>query len=292
MKKPLILLCASLALILCACAKNENLRPERSEYIKVYDGTSKKPLDNIQVPFEGAEDGEIHVFTNVELKWKYFWDQADEDADWFTVKSVEEVEPGHIVLTYDAASLLDLNSLSRRSARLSFSCPAQSFGKFLSVSQGYERRFLEEFSYQPEGYLTITGKQTYTTREYSELSRDYFDYISFNAWADTDNEFLSKNITLDITVSGGQFYDTATTTFRVNVPLADAADAGNLKSLLLMGNGVQMSSKTTFTFSTANDDQVYVHVDNFAAYKVSEAEFGALFEDEDFGEEEEEIDWI
>ena len=93
------------------------------------------------------------------------------------------------------------------------------------------------------------------------------------------------------TVSGGKFYDTGLTTFRVNVPLAEAADASNFKTLLLIGNGVQMSSKTTFTFSTANDDQVYVHIDNFAAYKVSEAEFGALFEDEEF-EPEEEIDWI
>ena len=291
MKRPLILLCASLVVILCGCNKNENLRPERDDYIKVYDGTSKKPLDNIQVPFEGAEAGEIHVFTSVDLQWKYFVDQFDDDTEWFIIKSVEEVEPGHIVVVYDAESILDLNSLSRRSGRLSFSCPAQSFGKFLAVSQGYERRFLEEFSYEPDGHLTLTGKKTYTTREFSELSRDYFDYISFNTWADTDNEFLSKNITLDITVSGGKFYDTDLTTFRVNVPLAEAADASNFKTLLLIGNGVQMSSKTTFTFSTANDDQVYVHIDNFAAYKVSEAEFGALFEDEEF-EPEEEIDWI
>lgn len=291
MKRPLILLCASFVVILCGCNKNENLRPERDDYIKVYDGTSKKPLDNIQVPFEGAEAGEIHVFTSVDLQWKYFVDQFDDDTEWFIIKSVKEVEPGHIVVVYDAESILDLNSLSRRSGRLSFSCPAQSFGKFLAVSQGYERRFLEEFSYEPDGHLTLTGKKTYTTREFSELSRDYFDYISFNTWADTDNEFLSKNITLDITVSGGQFYDTGLTTFRVNVPLAEAADASNFKTLLLIGNGVQMSSKTTFTFSTANDDQVYVHIDNFAAYKVSEAEFGALFEDEEF-EPEEEIDWI
>ena len=291
MKKPLILLCASLVFILCGCNKNENLRPERGEYIKVYDATSKKPQDNIQVPLEGAEDGEIHVFSNVDLDWKYFVDQTDDDTDWFTIKSVEEVEPGHMVIVYDAASLLDLNSLSRRSGRLSFSCPAQSFGKFLAVRQGYERQFVEEFSDQPDKHLTITGKQTFTTREYPELSRDYFDYISFNAWADTDNEFLSKNITLDITISGGLFYDTGLTTFRVNVPFGDAADAGNFKNLLLVGDGRQMSSKTTFTFSTANDDQVYVHIDNFAAYKVTEADLGVLFEDEEF-EVEEEIDWI
>lgn len=291
MKRPLILLFALLAFILCACNKNENLRPERSEYIKVYDGTSKKPQDNIQVPFEGAQDGEIHVFTNVNLQWKYFVNQNDDDTGWFTIKSVEEVEPGHIVVVYDAESILDLNSLSRRSGRLSFSCPAQSLGKFLSVRQGYDRQFLEEFSGQPDGHLTITGKQTFTTREYPELSRDYFDYISFNAWADTDNDLLSKNITLDITISGGLFYDTGLTTFRINVPLGEAAEPGNFKTLLLVGDGRQMSSKTTFTFSTSNDDQVYVHIDNFAAYQVTEADLGVLFEDEEF-EAEEEIDWI
>jgi hypothetical protein len=106
-----------------------------------------------------------------------------------------------------------------------------------------------------------------------------------------ENEFLSKNITLDITVSGGKFYDTEFTTYRINVPVGTGAEKSNLKYLLVMGNGERMSSKTHFTFSTFNDDQVYVHIDNFAAYKVTEAEMSELFEDEDF-EEEDEPDWI
>ena len=52
-----------------------------------------------------------------------------------------------------------------------------------------------------------------------------------------------------------------------------------------------MSAETKFTFSTANDDEVYVHIDNFAAYRVTEAEMGLLITDEDFAEEEE-VDWI
>ena len=46
-----------------------------------------------------------------------------------------------------------------------------------------------------------------------------------------------------------------------------------------------------FTFSTANDDLVYVHIDNFAAYKVTEAEMGILITDEYF-DEDGEVDWI
>ena len=51
-----------------------------------------------------------------------------------------------------------------------------------------------------------------------------------------------------------------------------------------------MSNKTHFIFSVANDDLVNVHIDNFAAYKVTEAELGYLFQDEDF-EDEDEPDW-
>ena len=291
-KKSLLILYALVAVSLCACnEKDVNLRPVRSEFIKVYEISEKKTVDNIQVPFQGAQDGKIHVLSNVPLQWKYMIDQNESDKDWFQIKSVEEIEPGHIVVTYDAASILVLNSLERRGGRLSFSCPEQSIGKFLAIRQGYDNKFVEDFSDMPDGCLTITGVQSFTTQEYPSFNSDYYDYISFNAWAETDNEFLSKNITLDVTVSGGMFYDTGLTTYRVNVPLGTGPDENNLKYLLLEGDGGRMSSKTKFSFSVANDEQVYVHIDNFAAYKVTEAEMNAIFEDEEF-EFEEEVDWI
>jgi len=279
--------------VLFACGgKEEVADPVRSEFIKVYETSADKLVDNIQVALDGVQDGEIHVLSNVKLQWKYLVDQTETDTDWFTIKSVEEVEPGHTVVTYDAESLLSLNSLDSRSGSLSFSCPEQSLGKFLSVRQGYTRRFLEEFSDEADGTLVITGRQTFTTSEYPVLNDDYFDYISFNAWAVSENEFMSKNITLDITVSGGKFYDTDLTTYRVNVPLGTGPEKSNLKYLLIVGNGERMSAKTTFTFSTSNDEQVFVHVDNFSAYQVTEADLGELFQDEDFNEEDEEPDWV
>ena len=278
--------------VLAACGGKEVTEaPVRSEFIKVYETSADKLVDNIQVALDGVQDGKIHVLSNVPLQWKYLVDQTATGTDWFTIKSVEEVEPGHTVVTYDATSLLSLNSLDRRYGRLSFSCPEQSLGKFLSVRQGYSQQFLEEFSDEADGTLVITGRQTYTTEEHPELNQDYFDYISFNAWAVSNNEFMSKNITLDITVSGGQFYETGLTTYRVNVPLGTGPEKSNLKYLLVVGNGERMGAKTTFTFSTANDDQVFVHIDNFAAYQVTEADMGELFEDEDFNEDEE-PDWV
>lgn len=291
-KNSLLILCTSMAAVLCACNKNDvNLRPVRSEYIKVYEVSESKTVDDIQIPFAGVQDGKIHVLSNVDLQWKYFMDQRNTDTDWFRIKSVEEVEPGHTVLTYDAASLLPLNSLDRRSGRLSFSCPEQSLGKFMSVRQGFDIKFMEDFSDEPDGHVTITGNKTYRTEEYPSFNTDYFDYISFNVWAETDNEFRNKNITLDVTVSGGKFYATGLTTYRVNVPIGTGPSGDNLKYLLLVGDGIRMSPNTKFTFSVSNDDQVYVHIDNFAAYAVSEADFGLLFDDEVF-EFEEEVDWI
>ena len=292
-KKTIILLGAALAVIPCACNKNDApKRPERSEFIKVYETPEKKTVDNIQVPFEGIQDGKIHILSNVDVQDpRYFTDPNDEDTDWFTIKSIEEVEPGHKVVTYDAASLLSLNSLDRRGGKLSIYCPEESLGKYLSVRQGYERRFLETFSGETGGNVTLTGRHTYTTKEYQALAADYVDYLSFNVWAETDNEFLSKNITLDITVSGGLFYATGLKTYRINVPRGAEADQSNFKYLLIVGEGGRLSTQTKFTFSTANDDLVYVHLDNFAAYRVTEAEMLDLFQDEDFIEDEE-IDWI
>lgn len=289
-KKVLILLGVSLAAVISCGKKEKETPPTRSEFITVYETSEAKAVDNIQVPFEGAQDGKIHVKSNVPLQWKYLIDLNEPDQEWFSIKSVEEVEPGHFVVTYDAASLLPLNSLERRDGNLSFSSPEAFLGKYLPIRQGYSRRFFEDFSDLNDGTVTLTGKQTFTTDEYPELNKDFFDYISFNAWAETDNEFRSKNITLDVTVSGGIFYDTRLTTFRVNIPIGTGADKSNLKYFLLMGNGERMSSKTHFIFSVANDDRVYVHIDNFAAYVVTEAEMISLFEDEDLLDDEE-VEW-
>ena len=292
-KHSLILLCASIAAIIPGCSNYDKPSSQvREDYIKVYETSPDKLVDDIQIPFDGAQDGKIHVLSNVPLQWKYLIDQTITDTGWFKIKSVEEVEAGHTVVTYDAASLIDLNSLDRRGCSLSFSSPEAFLGKFMSVRQGYSRHFLEDFSDELDGTVNITGKQTYTTQEYPVLNGDYYDYISFNAWAVTDNEFLSKNITLDITVSGGKFFDTDLTTYRINVPIGTGPARDNFKYLLLVGNGERMSAKTTFTFSTANDDHVYVHVDNLAAYQVTEADLLMLFDDEDFFIEEDEPDWI
>ena len=146
-------------------------------------------------------------------------------------------------------------------------------------------------------YFSGTGNSAHVADRLAEILgdkvkniADYYDYISFNAWAESENEFPSRNITLDVTVSGGKFHATGLTTYRINVPLGTGPDKDNLKYLLLVGNGQRMSNKTHFIFSVANDELVYVHIDNFAAYKVTEAELGYLFQDEDF-EDEDEPDW-
>lgn len=296
--KPTILLFSGLTLLLaasvCACNRSDDPeRPVRDDYIKVYEVSAKKTVDAIQIPFEGVQDGTIHVLSNVALEWRQLIDPSEdeEEVSWLTIKSVEEVEPGHIVVSYDAEPLIALNALDRRSSRLSFFNEEESLGKFLPLRQGYSRQFMETFDDEDDKTLVITGSKSFTTPEYPKLNADYFDYIAFNAWAETTNEFISKNITLDVTISGGRFYETEMTTFRVNVPIGTAADKSNFKYLLVMGNDGHMSPKTHFTFSVANDNDVFVHIDNFAAYKVTEAEMGFLFEDEEF-DEDEEVDWI
>lgn len=281
-----------LGVLLCApgCQEDNQVPPPRSEYIKVYESSPKKTVDNIQIPLDGVTGGKIHIISNVDLEWRQVVN-PDADMSWFKITDVSPVESGHLVVTYNATSLLALNSLDRRSSRLSFSCPSAYLGKFLPVQQGYDNKFYEEFDDEPGQYLTVSNRQAFTTDEYSQLGKDYFDYISFNAWAESENDFPTRNITLDITVSGALFYETGLATYRINVPLGAAANKSNLQYLLIKGDGDRISDKAKFTFSTANDDLVYVHIDNFAAYTVTESELGYLYDDEDL-DISEDIDWL
>ena len=294
-KKALTFLWVCLAALLCSCSGKEGAgTATRDEFIKVYETTPDKLVDLIQVPLQGVQDGQIHVLTNVDLEWKFFMNQNTEDKDWIQIKSVEEIEKGHLLITYNAESLLDNNTLEWRGGRLSFSNSELSLGKYMRVDQGHDSIFTETFESESQGNLKITGKQTYTTQEYPVLNSDFYDYISFNVWAETTNEFLSKNITLDVKIDGGIFYETKLNTFRVNVPLGTGADKSNLRYLLIEGNDYErFSDKTKFTFSTANDDLVYVHIDNFCAYKVTEADMVNIYGNEDdlLGGDEGE-DWI
>ena len=282
-KTPLALLWVCFTALVCSCSLTEG--PEantRDEFIKVYTESPDKLLDIIQVPLQGIQDGQIHVLTNVDLEWKFFMNQNTEDKTWIQIKSVEEIEKGHLLVTYDATSLLEYNTLEWRGGRLSFYCPEQSLGKYMRVDQGHDLIFEETFESESQGNVKLTGKQTYTTQEYPVLNSDFYDYISFNVWAETTNEFLSKNITLDVKIDGGIFYETKLNTFRVNVPLGTGPDKSNLRYLLIEGNDYErFSDKTKFTFSTANDDRVYVHLDNFRAYKVTEADLVNIYGNED-----------
>lgn len=277
----------SLALLACSCKKDLPSSQLRGEYIKVYQTAASQNMSSVQVPFEGAQDAQLHILSNVSLQWKYYVNPESDSKSWLTIKDVTEIEKGHFVVTYDAQSLIAENVLDRREGHLSFFNTSESLGKFIPIRQGYSNQFTDG----TEGEIVLTGNDVFTTREFPVLTKDYCDYIAFNAWAVTENDFLTKNLTLDIEISGGVFHWTGRTTYTVNVPIGTQADGSNFKILLVTNNGERMSPQTKFTFRVNNDDNVFVHVSNLSGYKVTEAEMIDLFEDEEFFEEEPE-EWI
>ena len=288
-KKLLIPLGFSLLALLGACNRSDQpYSHPRSEFIQVYETSADNPIDAIQVPFDGVQDGKIHILSNLpegqQLDYRYLVNPTGGTANnWLTIKEVDNTDPSHIVITYDAASLLEKNSLERRSGSLSFTCPELSLGKFVPIRQGYSLVYTDDFKQEDGAPISLTGEETFTTDKYPKVNVDYCDYISFNAWAKDESEFvLSKNITLDVTISGGHFYPTDVSTYRVNVPLGAAASKANLVYLLVVGDGTRMSADTQFTFSVANDDGVRVFIKNFAIYRVTAAEMLDLIGDEDF----------
>lgn len=230
------------------------------------------------------------MLTNVDLKMSY------NEPGWFVIKDVKEVDNGHKVITYDAMSMIDDNSLDYRSGNLSFSCPEVYFGKFMKVSQGYDQVWEETFSDSGPGCLRLEGNLKWTTPELAEIASHYYDYVSFNAWAESEVDVTGRNITLDVTVSGGAvFSEINRTTYRINVPLGTGPEGDNLRWLMLSSGGSIMNAQTTLTFSVHNPSGVVVNVSNVRVYKVTESDYEDFWEDdEEFNDDQGggDDDWI
>ena len=292
MKRCLIFALLLLPLIPVSCQQEEagNV-PLRDEFITVYD--EAKPdvaLDEIRIPFKGVEGGKLHVLTNVELK------MTCSEQGWFVIKDVREVDGGHKVITYDAASMIDENSLHSRTGNLSFSCPELYFGKFMKVSQGFDQVWEETFSDTDTGCLKLGGSFQWTTPELSQIASHYYDYVSFNAWAEAAGDITGRNITMDVSISGGAvFSEINRTTYRINVPLGNGPEGSNLRWLMISSGGKVMNAQTTLTFSVHNPSGVTVSMSNLRVYKVTESDYEDFWEDEEeFNDDQggEEDDWI
>lgn len=290
MNKAIKLLCISLAAVgLISCAEKPEGETLRPEYISVYEIDPSKTVSDIQIPFEGVNGAQLNVVSNLELDWRYQVDQTMVDPNWLTIKSVEEISQGHYLVTYDAKSLLDRNTISRRESTLSFSNEKSFMGKFVTFRQGYTEEYAQDFSSLTEGYVELTGKQTYTTETLHVINKDYYNYVTFNAYAYKADEFSYKNVTLTVTVDGGPiFKDINRKVYTVNVPKGTEPKASNMNFLLMWNKGDVMGSKTTLTFSVNNEEGDVVYIDNLHIYKVSEAELDNFADDE---YEDEMEDW-
>lgn len=278
----------ALAALAAACSDND--APLRKEYIKVYTSSPDTLLDDIQIPFEGVSGGEIHILTNDDVTMRYMVNPAlpAESRDWFTITSMETVAEGHVVIRYDAASILGYNTLARRAGTLSVTDAQKWFGKFVGIRQGYVQVYEDNFDDRSGGDVSLTGLMTYSTSAIGAVNTNYYDYVSFNAFAESSSDVTGQNLTLDVSVSGGAVFDAiGRSSIRLNVPLADSASADNFRYVLLSNGGERMSASTSLTFSCSNPSGETVHIDNLAVYKVSEAELEDLADDEeDFSDDE------
>jgi len=278
-----------LLILFCSCQDNENELSLREEYVNVYLGDSKLAVDYIQIPFEGVTDGVIHIKTNVDLEMNY---NSGASGNWLTIKDVQDVEEGHSIITYDAASMVEEGSLDRRQGYLRFVAPSLYFGKFIDVRQGYEQVWNETFEGYSGSCYPLSGNSVWTSDALDVLGTHFYDYVSFNAWYESSSDVSQRNITLDVHIEGGPVFDALNKTeYTFNVSEGNSVEAGNMKFFLLSNNGQRMSSKTKLSFSVSNPAGVTVKIANIRIYKVSEAEI-ETFLDEDDDVNEEEDDWI
>lgn len=260
--------------------------PLRSEQISVY--TSENPgvmVNNIQVPFSGVQDGEVHIITDVDYNMEYMVDPslAGEDSEWFRIKEIRNVAPNHKVVTYDASSLVGTNTLARRSGTMSLMSPSLYFGKILSVRQGYTVTYDKGFDPAMGQSVSLSGNMSYTTLALNNCNLHYYDYISFNAFATTEYDPEGVIITIDVDIPEGQphFDANGAKSIRLNVPVGTEAGGDNLRYLLISNGGNRIGAGLKLRFSTKNPAGTTVHLENIRVYKVSEAELEDLVDDEE-----------
>lgn len=281
---PVIALCAA-ALASCEHVRSVET-PLRSEQISVY--TSENPdvmINNIQVPFTGTDNGEIHILTDVQYSLDYLVDPSlsSVDSDWFRIKEVKDIASNHKVVVYEASSLLESNNLGRRSGTMSLMCPSIYFGKILAVRQGYTVTYDVGFDGAAGSSLSLSGNMAYTTSALNSCNLHYYDYISFNAYAATEYDPAGVIITIDVQIAEGapHFDANGAKSIRLNVPVGTQAGSENLHYLLISNGGDRIGGGMKLRFSTQNPEGTTVHFENLRVYKVSEAELEDLVDDEE-----------
>lgn len=280
----IVLACAAVA----SCKIQRSVdTPLRSEKISVY--TSENPgvlLNNVQVPFTGVEAGEIHILSDKPLDMNYVVDPTlpEQEQKWFTIRNVEQIAPGHTVVTYDATSIIEDNSLSRRSGLLSLTNAPAYLGKFLTIRQGYTVTYDAGFDAAALGSLSLSGNMVYTTPALNNINLHYYDYISFNAYAQvpTGMDPVGQTFTIDVSIQGAPYFDaTGQKSIRLNVPVSSNDAPENLHYLLITNHGERIGAGVKLSFTTNNPTGVIVHFNNLRIYKVSEAELEDLVDDDE-----------
>lgn len=283
-----ILFAAGLAVLLVCSCKTKHIvnTPIRSENISVY--TSENPdiaVNNIQVPFEGTKDGEIRIYSSVPFSMDYMVDPKldDQDAGWFKIKDIQQTGENQLLIRYDASSLIDMNTLGRRSGTLSLMNPEIDFGKIMSVRQGYVITYDVGFDTSIGQSVNLSGNMTCTTLALNACNLHYYDYISFNAYATTEYDPEGVIITMDVDIAEGNphFDANGAKSIRLNVPVGEKASKDNIHYLLLSNGGDRIGGGLKLRFSTDNPVGTTVHFENLRVYKVSEAELEDLVDDEE-----------
>lgn len=237
-------------------------------------------VSNLQLPFDGVENGCLNVVHSVDVEWKYEPAPSAADGDWFKVTSVKTVSKTEFVIEYSAESMASCNSLERRTGVLSIVGPDSFAGKFINVRQGYDKIYENLFKDQPDGCKILGGRVTYTTPETDAFKDVCNTYISFNAW--TESSAGDAPAAINVRIEGGAVFDDfGSAECRVAIGGSSQASPDNFHCLLSSNGGKVMNASTRFVFSADTPDGTIVKLANVRLYKVSEAERQDMSDDDE-----------
>lgn len=251
--------------------------------IEVLSSDGARLSKTLYVPVDG---GNIRLTVCSEADLDISYSQAvDSPEDWLELVSVIRTEADAYEINLSAKPLG--NTLDLRSGTLGIRSPKDYIGAFLNVRQGYEPVWVQPFSDEPDGYLSLGPGESWESGPLTGISSVKDAFLAFEARADVaGGDYANYPLVLELS-GGGYFHDIARSVYVTDVAPAAGFEAAPYHKYHIYNGGKVFSSESSLRVSVPSGAECRILLDNVTVYEIPVSSADAIGISEEDGEDEE-----
>lgn len=271
-----------LAALLVAALPLSCSKKDAGPRIAVYSADGSLLKKTLFIPVEGG-NFTLTAETESELDISYS-EAVGAVGGWFRIQDISKAGDGKWQVKCSADPLE--RTLDLRNGTLSFSAPEDYIGAFLNVRQGYERVWSQNFSQEPDGFLTLAPGESWNSGFLTGISSVKDVYLAFEARAESvpGSEFINYPLSVEI-LGGGFFPEIERDVYVQDVEPAEAFNVGSFHKMRIWNSGKVFSSESTLTLSVPYGSGSAIYIDNVVIYEIP-VESGDIGISEEDGDED------